>query len=158
MYAVTTAYLVSPNWPYTPTHCSYTYINLVVGTSVFSTSTLWGLFSFFYSLFFARTKTQINEYVTFFPLDVFERIFHFCSLVAFCSLAWFRLCAFALLLRAKSFCKKKKIKEFKTALIISFALLLAKTLYDSLKALLKHFSMSNKSIELLNNTLLSFGN
>ena len=54
----------------------------------------------------------------------------YCSLVAFCTFAWLRLCAFSalmllvLLLRAKSFCKKKKNKEFKTALITSFTLLL----------------------------------
>ena len=52
----------------------------------------------------------------------------YCSLVAFCTFAWLRLCAFSalvLLVRAKSFCKKKNNnKEFKTALITSFTLLL----------------------------------
>ena len=58
----------------------------------------------------------------------FQRISYFCSLAAFCAFAWLRLCAFVLLallvllVRAKSFHKKNK--EFKTALITSFTLLL----------------------------------
>ena len=41
-------------------------------------------------------------------------------LFAFCAFAWLCLCAFVLLVRGKSFCKK----EFKTSLITSFTLLL----------------------------------
>ena len=122
--------------------CKYScaYMNLVLGKSVFSTFKLWGFFSFFYILFFTRTKstkTQISELVTCRPLDVFKHIF-FCSLVAFCAFAWLRLCAFVflvLLVRAKSFCKKKtkqqKNKEIKTALIITFTLLLTNWLKNN---------------------------
>ena len=86
------------------------------------------IFSFFYSLFFARTKstkTQMSEWVTFFPLDVFKHIFYFCSLISVFVLLFG--CVFVLLVllvRSKSFCKKIKNKKFKTALITSFILLL----------------------------------
>ena len=118
MYEATTTYLVSPNWSYTPTYCTYTYINLVAETSVFSTSTLWALFSFFYSLFFARTKSTkiyISKQMTFLTLDVFKRIFYccFCSLVAFCVFAWLRLCAFVLLVLLVLLVRAKKIKSLK---------------------------------------------
>ena len=57
---------------------------------------------------------------------LFKRIFCFCSLVAFCTFAWLRFCAFG------AFCyfcaceifSQKNSKKFKTALIISFILLL----------------------------------
>ena len=53
--------------------CKYrcAYMNLVVGTSVFSTFTLRGLFSFFYFLFFTRTKSTKTLISDFFPLRCF---------------------------------------------------------------------------------------
>ena len=82
--------------------CKYrcAYINLVVGTSVSSAFTLWGLFSFFYFLFFARTNLSsflcphkkhknANKRISgFFPLDVFyahknDAFFVFVCLYAF---------------------------------------------------------------------------
>ena len=86
------------------------------------------IFSFFYSLFFActkSTKTQMSKWVTFFPLVVFKHIFYFCSLISVFVLLFG--CVFVLLVllvRSKSFCKKIKNKKFKTALITSFILLL----------------------------------
>ena len=63
------------------------------------------------------TKTQISEQATFLNLDVFMCIK--CCLFYFCSL----VCVLCFFLRAKSSCKKK-IKRFKSALILPFTILL----------------------------------
>ena len=53
--------------------------------------------------------------------------FIFVCLFAFCAFVWLRFVLLVLLVRAKSFCKKKK--GFKTALITSFILLLNLSYY-----------------------------
>ena len=73
-------------------------MNRVVGTLVFSTFTLQGLFSFFYFLFFARTKSTKTQNKQFHPIT---------SLYArFVSWFWLVTC-FCFFVRAKPFCKKK---------------------------------------------------
>ena len=99
-----------------------------------------GFFLFFLFSFLRAHKKHKNankRISDLFPLRCFlSALFNFCSLVAFCAFACLRLCTFVLLVfsvllvllvilvRAKSFCKKNK--EFKTALITSFTLLLGK--------------------------------
>ena len=74
-------------------------MNLILGTSVFSTFTLWRPFSFFYFILFslraqkAQKRKQVNK-LLFPPRMFFKRILNFCSLVASCAFAWLRLCAF----------------------------------------------------------------
>ena len=87
-------------------------MNLVVETLVFSTFTSWGLFSFFYFLFFACTKSTMQN-------KQFSLSWKFlCSLLV--GFGLWRV--FVFFVFPKSFCKKNK--EFKTALITSFTLLL----------------------------------
>ena len=87
--------------------CKYrcAYMNLVVGTSVFSTSTLRGLFSFFCFLFFTRTKS--TKQTVFILLKVFMRAL----LVGFS--LWRVFVYVCACVCAESFCKKIKIKRLK---------------------------------------------
>ena len=57
------------------------------------------LFSIFYFLFSflhapKKHKSANKRISYFFTLDVFKRIFYFCSLLAFCNFAWLRFCIF----------------------------------------------------------------
>ena len=115
---------------------THTHLKWFMGTLVFSTLHCRD-FSFFYFLFsFLRAHKKhknANKRISyFFPLRCFlSAFFIFVRLFAFCAFASLRFCAFCtfgsfgafwcFLVRAKSLCKKK---EFKTALITSFILLL----------------------------------
>ena len=112
---------------------THTHLKWFMGTSVFSTFPLQD-FSFFYFLFsFLRVHKKhknANKRISyFFPLRcflsaffIFVRLFAFCTFARLCFCALVLLVLFVLFMRAKSFCKKNK--EFKTALITSFILLL----------------------------------
>ena len=104
-------------------------MNRVVGTSVFSTFTLKGLFSFFIFFSFCVQKgqkntkrLQANKNKKTVKKHLRGKLL--ISLFAFCAFAWLRLCAFGTFCTfgaCKIFLLKK---EFKTALMTSFILLL----------------------------------
>ena len=121
MYALTFAYLLSPNWPYTPPYCTY--------------AQHCGDFSLF--SIFARTKSRKKQIikVTFFPLDVFNR--HFLYFLLISVFVFLRGCIFLLICFwcfccfwwVQSLFVRIKNKGFKTALITSFILLLNLSYY-----------------------------
>ena len=94
-------------------------MNRVVRTSVFTTFPLQGRFSFFYFLFFARTKSRKMQNKQFSSCQKFLCALSY--LVLACDVFLLFLCARNL------FVKKKK---FKTALITSFTLLLENSLIE----------------------------
>ena len=104
-------------------------MNRVVGPSVF----LVHLHCRGFYIFFFRNHKNANSFefleLTFFLSDVFLSAFLFLfaySVLCFCLVASFCfLVLLVLLARAKSICKNKKNKEFKTALITSFNYYLA---------------------------------
>ena len=57
-------------------------------------------------------------------LFAFLYFLYFLCFSYLCAFSWLRLRTFVLIARVKSFCKKKKQKRFKTALMTSFTLLL----------------------------------
>ena len=95
-----------------------------MGTSIFSTSTLWGLFSF--SIFFssraqkaqnAHKRTKIKKAAFYAHKKYVRGKSHL--------VAYLRFCAFCAFCDCEIFLQKKKInKDFKTALMTSFTLLL----------------------------------
>ena len=100
-----------------------------------STFTLQGRFSFFifFSLCAKNRKKNQNAYeqrkIKSAPKKHLRGKWSLIRLFAFCAFVWYFLCflvlleLFAVFVRVKSFCKKKK-KEFTTALITLFTLLL----------------------------------
>ena len=117
MYQLIFTYLLSP-------------IHYLVRTFLFF------LIFFFLFSFLCEHKNHKNankRISDFSPLDVFEEHFLFLSICVFVLLSVYffvllvllvLLLLLVLFVRDKSFCKKKKKKEFKTALITSFILLL----------------------------------
>ena len=115
---------------------THTHLKWFMGTLVFSTLHCRDFFIFLFSIFFLRAhkkhKNANKRISSFFPLRCFLSAFLiFIRLFAFCAFAWLRFYAFGafctfwcFLVCAKSFCKKNIYKEFKTALITSFILLL----------------------------------
>ena len=130
MYALTIAYLASPNWFYTPTYCTYTYINLVVGHR-YLVHLHCGDFSLFSILFSSRGKKAQNankRISDFFPLRCFWAHFLFLfAYLRFVLLFGCVLCFWCFCCVQNLFVKKNK--GFKTALITSFILLLNLSCY-----------------------------
>ena len=117
MYALTFAYLVSP-----------VHLYCLAGTFLFSFFCF--LFFIFYSLFFTCTKNakkEVSEQVTFPSWMFFKRIFYFCSLICvlyFCLVAFLCFLRFWYFWYFWCFWCFWSVREFKTALITSFILLL----------------------------------
>ena len=85
-------------------------MNRVVGASVFLVHFIVGTFLFAFSSQ-AQKRKQANK-LLFFPSMFFKHIFNFCALISvFCFCLVASLCFLVLLVRAKSFCKKRKKKS-----------------------------------------------
>ena len=97
-------------------------MNRVVGTSVFSKCSLWGLFSFVCFLFFTRTKTTKTQNKQFSRFSKFFSIFKVFMRTLLVGFGLWRI--FGFFCAGEIFLLKKN-KVFKTALITLFTLLLS---------------------------------